>query len=74
MKDGHETSDISISEAGVTEDKEINNKPPLTKGPKENFYDKIPLSKKQLDIIIVILVAALIIFFILGALVGNGII
>lgn len=47
---------------------------PPRKGSKEWVYDKIPLSVKQLDIIIVVLIAALIIFFVLGALKGNGII
>jgi len=44
------------------------------KAPKESFYDKIPLSKKQLDIIIIFLVAAMIITLIIGALIGNGVI
>jgi hypothetical protein len=49
-------------------------KPPIYKGTKENLYDKIPLSKKQLNIIIVILIVAIIVFLTLGALIGNGII
>jgi len=44
------------------------------KGPKEKFYDKIPLSAKQLDLIIICLAAAFIVFFILGVLAGRGII
>jgi len=48
--------------------------PPLVKGKKEELYDKIPITKKQLDIIIIILFAALIIFLVLGTLVGNRII
>ena len=47
---------------------------PPRKGSKEWVYDKIPISVKQLDIIIVVLIAALIVFFVLGALKGNGII
>ena len=43
-------------------------------GRKESLYDKIPLTKKQLDVIIIILMAALIFFIVLGALIGNGII
>ena len=41
---------------------------------KESFYDKIPLSKKQLDYIIIFLVAMIIIFIVIGALLGNRII
>ena len=44
---------------------------PEEKGRKETLYDKIPLSKRQLDVIIAILTAAIIIFMALGALVGN---
>ena len=47
--------------------------PPVIKGRKESLYDKIPLTLKQLDIIIVFLVIALIVFLVLGALFGNGI-
>jgi hypothetical protein len=48
--------------------------PQIYKSSKENLYDKIPLSKKQLDIIIAILIAAIIVFFVFGALIGNNII
>ena len=41
---------------------------------KESLYDRIPLTKKQLDVIIIFLIAAIIIFLIFGALVGNRII
>lgn len=44
------------------------------KGRKESLYDKIPLTKKQLDIIIIFLAAAIIIFLLIGTLLGNGII
>ena len=40
---------------------------------KESLYDKIPLTLKQLDIIIVTGVIAFFAVFTLGALVGNGI-
>ena len=43
-----------------------------SKGPKESLYDKIPLTVKQLDIIIILLIAAFFVFFILGALAGRG--
>lgn len=43
------------------------------KGFKENLYDKIPLTVKQLDIIIFLLLVAFVVFFIIGALKGNGI-
>jgi hypothetical protein len=45
-----------------------------SKGPKERLYDKIPLTVRQLDLIILALIALLIVFFVLGSLVGNGII
>ena len=45
----------------------------IPKGPKERFYDKIPLTVKQLDLIIICLAAAFVIFFILGVLAGKGI-
>ena len=44
------------------------------KNPKENLYDKIPLSVKQLDTIIVFLAAAFFVFIILGVLAGRGLI
>ena len=47
--------------------------PPDNKGAKEHFYDNIPLSKKQLNIIIVVLIVAIIVFFVIGALMGNGV-
>lgn len=46
---------------------------PDSKPAKEGLYDRIPLTKKQLDVIIVILVAAIIVFLVIGALVGNRI-
>ena len=44
-----------------------------SQGVKENLYDKIPLSKKQLDIIIVILIIAFLAVLTFGVLVGNDI-
>ena len=44
-----------------------------SQGVKEDLYDKIPLSKKQLDIAIVILIIALIAFLTFGVLIGNNI-
>ncbi len=38
---------------------------------KERLYDKIPLSVKQLDIILVVLAVAFVVFLVLGALKGN---
>jgi len=49
-------------------------KPPQAKWAKESIYDRIPLSKKQLNIIIIVLVIAIIFFLVMGALIGNGII
>jgi hypothetical protein len=47
--------------------------PPDNKGAKEHIYDSIPLSKKQLNIIIVVLIVAIIVFFVIGVLMGNGV-
>jgi len=49
-------------------------KQPEYKGSKERLYDMIPLTKKHLDIIIAILLVALVVFLVLGALIGNGVI
>jgi len=46
---------------------------PVSKSAKEDLYDKIPITKKQLDILIAILFAALIILLVFGTLVGNRI-
>ena len=46
---------------------------PVSKSTKEDLYDKIPITKKQLDILIAILFAALIILLVFGTLVGNRI-
>ena len=45
---------------------------PRVKGAKERFYDKIPLTARQLDIIIIALAALFIVVLTVGALVGNG--
>ena len=58
-------------ENGQNSDRE--QKPSENDGFKESVYDKIPLTKKQLDIIIIILMIALIGFLVFGVLVGNGI-
>ena len=46
----------------------------IPKGPKERLYDKVPLTVKQLDLVIICLIAAFIVFFTLGILAGRGII
>ena len=46
----------------------------IKKGAKEHFYDRIPLTTKQLDIIILVLIALFVVFFAIGVLKGNGII
>ena len=69
-----EVTEISELEPVIAEDEELNNSPPKNLPRKESFYDKIPLSKKQLDVIIVVLMVALVAFFIIGALIGNGLI
>ena len=48
-----------------------NKAPAVPAGTKEHIYDRIPLSKKQLDVIIIVLIIALLFFFIVGAIVGN---
>jgi len=47
-------------------------KPPAKNYTKEGIYDKIPLTKKQLDVIIVVLIVAIVVFLVLGILKGNG--
>lgn len=44
------------------------------KNAKERLYDKIPLNKKQMDIIIIVLCVLLVTAFVIGTLRGNGII
>lgn len=43
-------------------------------GAKERLYSKITLTKKQMDVIVTILIIATVLAFVLGALIGNGII
>ena len=45
----------------------------IKKGTKENLYDKVPLTVKQLDIIIAVMIALFVVFFVIGVLKGNGI-
>ena len=45
----------------------------IEKGAKENLYDKIPVTLKQLDIIIAVMIALFVAFFVIGVLKGNGI-
>lgn len=40
---------------------------------KENLYDRMPLTLKQWDIIIIVLAIAIVVFFVVGALKGNGV-
>jgi hypothetical protein len=44
------------------------------KGAKESLYDKIPVTIKQLDIIIAVMIALFVVFFVIGVLKGNRII
>ena len=53
---------------------EINEKTEIKKGPKEDLYDKLPFTVKQLDIIITVMIVLFIVFFVIGALKGNRII
>ena len=48
-----------------------NNETKEDKGAKECLYDKIPLTLKQLDIIIAVMIALFIIFFVIGVLKGK---
>ena len=50
-----------------------NNETATNKGAKENLYDKIPLTVKQLDIIIAVMIVLFIVFFVVGIMKGNGI-
>jgi len=40
----------------------------------KNLYDRIPLTVKQLDIIIMVMISLFVVFFVIGVLKGNGII
>ena len=50
----------------------LNNGDPSFKNAKEHFYDKIPLTVHQLDILIGVLMAAIVVFLVLGTMAGNG--
>ena len=41
------------------------------KGAKECLYDKIPLTLKQLDTIIAVMIALFVVFFVIGVLKGK---
>ena len=58
-----DTADIPGAGAGI---------PGAEKNAKERLYDKIPLTARQLDIIIIALAVAFVVFMVIGALVGNG--
>ena len=68
---------MKLDEISETHEKNETNKThkktEIKKGAKENLYDKIPLTVKQLDIIIVVMIALFIVFFVIGILKGNGI-
>ena len=51
-----------------------NKKAEIKKGAKENLYDKLPFTIKQLDIVITVMIVLFVVFFVVGALKGNGII
>ena len=52
---------------------ETDKKAEIKRGAKENLYDKIPLTVKQLDVIIGVMIALFIAFFAVGVLKGNKI-
>jgi len=74
QNDNNEQSKQNENNAKKQDEDKNDNQTPAEKGTKESFYDKIPITKKQLDIIIAILFAALIIFLVFGTLIGNRII
>lgn len=45
--------------------------PADTRGAKERFYDKIPLTYKQVDILVKVLVVVMVGLIIIGVLTGN---
>ena len=47
---------------------ETHNATEIQKGAKENLYDKIPLTIKQLDIFIAVMIALFVVFFVIGIL------
>ena len=47
--------------------------PPPAKNAIHRFYDKLPVTYKQVDIAVKILVALFIIFLVVGVLKGNGV-
>ena len=66
---------ITNEPSDVNETSEIEQTPPeAQKNAKERLYDKIPLTVKQLNVIIAILIVALVTFLVIGTLLGNGII
>ena len=71
MEENREPADPANEQEGQEEKPE---KQKAEMGYKESLYDRIPLSKKQLNVIIIILIIAVIVFFVLGALIGNGVI
>lgn len=69
MKEEAKTPEAPGQETGVPQDSSARKK-----NAKESLYDKVPLSVKQLDIIIIVLVIAFVVFLTLGILIGNRII
>jgi hypothetical protein len=77
--ENHQENEVQIDAVGpdideVKADSFKNFDPASVPNAKERLYDKIPLSAKQLGVIIWILIFALIAAFVIGALVGNNII
>ena len=55
----------------TSETDKTNEKTEIKKGAKENLYDRIPLTLKQLDIIIAVMIALFVVFFVIGVLRGK---
>ena len=51
---------------------EISSAPPGPQNSKERFYDKIPVTVRQLDIFIGLCIAAFVLVVLIGALQGQG--
>ena len=67
-------AELAEKEAQFEEKKKrlLDNGDPAFKNAKEHVYDKIPLTAHQMDIIIGVLLAAIVVFLVLGVLVGNA--
>ena len=56
----------------LQETKQVNKLPLDQKYTKERLYDKIPFNKKQMDIIVIVLIVMCIVAMVIGFLKGNN--